>query len=193
MDFGIVFTSNTQHVNDLTDGGVGVLGPIYNLDHHLVASLAAGKFVQRNKDVGSQELAVGSELGKVLEHLQRADKYLFLALENLNDFGLGLQTVACRTDVYQHAVAVQGVHRLALGNHDGLAVVAGGIHAVLTVAAANKDAFSHRRTVRRLVAAGTHLHQESIHGELVQYLNDEHAALGRIGTHSSRHLLVVER
>ena len=144
MNLGIVFTSNSQHVNHLTDGRVGFLRPFDNLNDHLVARLATSKFVQRDEDVGGEELAVGSELGKIFEHLQRADKHLLLALENLHDFGLRLQAVACRTDVYQHAVTVQGVHRVALGNHDGLAVIAGSVHAVLAVAAANEDALGNR-------------------------------------------------
>ena len=192
MDFGIVLASHAQHVNDLADGRVGVLGPLHDFYNRLVARAASCQLIQGDKDVGSEKLAVGGQLGKVFHHLQRADKDLLLALEDFHYLGFRLQAVTRRTDVDQHAVAVQGVHRVALGNHDGLAVVAGGVHAVLAVAAADEDALGHRRAVSRLVAAGTHLHQETVHGELVQNFDDEHATLWCVGANGCRHLLVIE-
>ena len=193
MDLGIVLAGNTQHVNHLADGRVGILWPFDNLDYHLVSGAAAGQLVQRDEDVGGQELAVGGQLGKVLEYLQRADKHLLLALQNLHDFGLRLHAGASGTDVDQHAVAVQGVHRVALGNHDGLAVVGGGVHTVLAVAAADEDALGHLRAIGCLVAADTHLNKEAVNSQLLQYVDDEGPAPGRIGAHGCRHLLVVER
>ena len=44
-----------------------------------------------------------------------------------------------------------------------------------------------------LVTAHAHLNQEAVNSQLFEYLNNESAALGGIGTYSSRHLLVVER
>ena len=183
MDLGIVLTGNTQHVDHFADGRVGVLGPLHNLDDDLVASLAASEFVQRDENISGQELAVGRQLGEVLQHLQRADKHLFLAFQNLHYLGLGFHAVACSADVYQHAVTVQGVHRVALGHHDGLAVIAGGIDTVLAVTAPDENALGHRRTAGSLVAARAHRHQEAVDGQLVQDLDNECAALGRVGTH----------
>ena len=192
VDLGIVLTGDTQHVNHLADGRVGVLGPIDNLDDHLVAGPSSCQLVQRDEDVGSQEFAVCSQLCEVLHHLQGAHKHLFLALENFYYFGFGLHSVSCSADVHQHAVAVQGMHRVTLGNHDGQAVVAGRVHAVLSVAAADEDALGHRRTVHCLIAARSHLGQEAVHGKLLQNLDNEGASLGRISPHGRRHLFVVE-
>ena len=192
MNLGIVLAGHSQHVNDLADGRVGILGPLDNFNDNLVSGLAAGEFIQRDEDIGSQELAVGGQLGEILEHLQRADKHLFLAFENFHDFGLGFHAVPCRADVHEHPVAVQGMHRVAFGYHDGQAVVAGGVHAVLAVAAADEDSLGYRRTVGGLVAASTRLDEETVHGQLVQNLDDECAPLGSIGSNSCRHLLVIE-
>lgn len=113
MNLGIVLTSHTQHVNHLADGRVGILGPVHNLDDHLVTGLAAGKFVERDEDIGGQELAICCQLGKILQHLQGADKHLLLALQDSHHFGLGFHAVARRPDVNQHTVTVQGMHRVA--------------------------------------------------------------------------------
>ena len=192
VDLGIVLAGDTQHVNHLADGRVGVLGPINDFSDHLVTGPSSCQFVERDEDVGSQEFAVDSQLCEVLHHLQGAHKYLLLAFENFYYFGFGLHAVASSADMYQHTVAVQGMHRVALGNHDGQTVIAGRVHAVLAVAAADEDALSHRRTVHCLVAAWAHLGQETVHGKLLQNLNNEGASLGRIGPHGSRHLFVVE-
>ena len=193
MNLGIVLACHTQHVNHLADGRIGILGPIYNLDNHLVASLATGQSVQRNKDVCGQELAVSGKLGKVFHHLQRTDEHLLLALENLYNLGLRLHAMACSADVHQHAVTVQGMHRVALGNHDGQTVITSGIHTVLAVTAADEDAFSYRRAVHGLVAARPCLSQEAVHGQLFQDVHDERATFGGVSANSGRHLLVVER
>ena len=144
MNLGIVFASNTQNVDDLTDGAVGILGPLHNFHHRLVAGFAASEFVKRDKDVGSQELAVSGQLGEIFHHLQGTDKHLFLALQDFHHLGLRLHAMASGADVYQYTVTVQSVHRVALSNHDGVSIVAGRVNAVLAIAAANKDALGNR-------------------------------------------------
>ena len=41
MNLGIVLASDTQHVNHLTDGRVGILRPVDDFDNNLVARLAS--------------------------------------------------------------------------------------------------------------------------------------------------------
>ena len=100
MNLGIVLARHAKHVNDLTDGAVGIFGPLNNLHHRLVAGLAASKFVQRNEDISSEELAVSGQLGEIFHHLQGADKHLLLAFQDFNDLGLGLHAVSSGADVY---------------------------------------------------------------------------------------------
>ena len=94
--------------------------------------------------------------------------------------------------MHQHTVAVQCVHRVALGHHDGVTVIIGGIYTVLAVAATDEEALGHHRAVSCLVTTGTHLNQEAVNGQLLQNLDNNGAALGRVGPHSSRDLLVIE-
>ena len=130
---------------------------------------------------------------KILEHLQGSYKDLLLAFKDFDHFGLGLQAMTGRTDVHQHAVSIQGVHRVALGDHDGQSVIAGSVHTVLAVATTNENTLGHRRAVSSLITSWAHLDQETINCQLLKYLNNHSTSLGRIGTHSCRHLLVVER
>ena len=131
-------------------------------------------------------------MSEIFHHLQGADKHLFLALQDFNYLGLGLHTVSSGTDVYQNPVTIEGVHRVALGDHDGVSVVASRVDAVLAITATNEDALGHRRAVDRLETASTHLGEEAVDRQLLQDLDDESAPLGCIGTHGSRHLLVIE-
>ena len=193
VNLGIVLASDTQHVNHLTDGRVGILGPVDDLRNHLVTRPASRQLVQRDEDVGRQELAVDGQLGKIFHYLQRAHKHLLLALEDFDDLGFGSLAMTSGADMHQHAVAVERMQRVTLLDSDGLTVVAGGIHAVLTVTATDEDTLGHHRAVHRLVAARAYLSQEAVNGQLVKNFDDEHPALGCVGPNGCRHLLVVER
>ena len=110
IDFGIVAASLTQHINHLAHRAVGVFRPFDDFHHHLIASLSTHGFFGRNEDVGGKELTVGDKHREVFLHLQRAGKHLLFAFENLNHLGFRLHAFACRTDMHQHTVAIEGVH-----------------------------------------------------------------------------------
>ena len=192
MDLGIVLARHAQHVNHFADGRVGVLGPVHDFRHHLVAGLTTGELVQRDEDICSQELAVGCQLCEVFQHLQRTHEHLLLAFQDFHDLGLGFQPVSGGTNVHQHTVPVERMHRVALGDHDGQSVIAGCVHAVLAVAATDEDALGNRRPVHGLETAGSNLCQETVHRQLFENLDDEGAPFGRVGPDGSRHLLVIE-
>ncbi len=192
MNLSIILASLAQHVYHLANGAVRALGPLDDAHHHLVAGLAASKFVERDKNVGGKKLAVGCQVGEIFSYVKCANEHLLLALHNLYNLGLGLKTTAGGANVYHHLVAVEGMHRVALGHHDGCAIVTFQYHAVLAVAAAHKD------TCRNIIAlggaklAGSYLIDKPVDRELLQYLNNESTLLGGLGSHLSAHLLVVE-
>ena len=192
MNLGIVLAGASQHVDHLADGAVGILWPLDDACHHLVARLPTLELVERDEDVGGQELAVHHQMGKVFLDLQCAGEHLLVALQNLDDLGLGFQAHACRADVHAHAVAMQGVHRVALGHHDGFAVGGTDVHTVLAVAAADECALGHHRASGGLVASHALLDDKAVDGQLFQNLDDDGALLGGLGTHGGTHLLVVE-
>ena len=193
MDVKAHLAGIAQHIFHLAYWGVGVLGPVHDAHHNLVARFTALETVKRNEYVGSQELGVAHEHCIVLLHMQRAHKHLFLAFDNLNNLGFGFHAVSCGADVHHHLVTVEGVHRVALGHHDGVAVLAAYVHAVLAVAAAYEAALGHHRTVSSLETACIHLNEESVHSQLFQYIDDESTLLGGSRAHRARNLLVIER
>ena len=190
---GIVLACFSQHVDHLADGAVGILWPLNDACHHLLAGLPATQLVQWDENVGGKEFAVYYQVGKIFLDLQGADKHLLFALKDLEHLGLRLQTHTCRADVYLNAVAVQGVHRVALSHVDGLAVLGTNVHAVLAVAAADEGALGDHRTAGGTIAADALLDDKAVNGKLFQDFDDDGTVFGRLGAHGSTHLLVVER
>ncbi len=109
MDFGIVLAGHAQHIDYFAHRAVGVLRPFHNACHGLVAGLASLEFVDGYENVGSQEFAVGGQMGKIFLHLQCAYEHLLFGLDDFKHFGLGFESGARSAYVHQHAVAVEGV------------------------------------------------------------------------------------
>ena len=195
VNLGIVLAGAAQDVLDGADWAVGVLGPLDDAHDGLVASGATRQFVERDKDVGGQELAIGGKHSVVLLHIEGAHKHLLFALHNLDDLGLGLHAGTHRADVHHHAVTVEGVHRVALSNHDGLATrIVVEHHTVLAVAATHENTRRHRaRAAHGTEPPGGLLVQEAIGGQMLKNLDNERALTRRRGADGGRHLLVVER
>ena len=118
VDFGIVVAGSTQHINHLAHGAIGIVGPLHYSHYGLVAAESALELVFGDKYVGGEEFAVGEQIGVVFLHLKRAYEHLVLLFEHFNHFGFGLASAASCADVHTHLVAIESVHRVALGNEN---------------------------------------------------------------------------
>ena len=131
-------------------------------------------------------------MGKIFLDVENANEHLVFAFNNLYHLGFGLKATARSADVNHHLVAVEGVHRVALGNHDGGAVVALENDAVLAIAAAHKHSRGNIVALGCLELAWRYLGDESVNRQLLKNLDNEGALLGGLGSHLGAHLLVVE-
>ena len=191
VHLGVVLAVFTQDVDHLAAGVGSVVGPVGDAHHSLVAGDTALEFGLGDEDVGGQILGVGIEGGKVLVDAQGADESLVFGLDNLGDHGLGLAALDTGGDAYAHAVAVEGVERVALGHKYGLAVVVGH-DTVFAVAQAHEGARGRDSVDRHLVLAGRHLDEVAVKGELGQ-VQGHGALLGRgVEAAGGRDLLVIE-
>ena len=167
-----------------------VVAPLHDAGHGLVAVLATLEASARQHDVGGQELGIRHKGGIVLLYLKRADKLLVLGLDYLYDLSLRLLALAGGADHHAHLVAVQGVHRVALG-HEYLLVVHH--HGVLAVAAAHEvtDVFGAAVGLG-LVFAQLHLHDVVGGCKLVEHVDHIHPVRGMRGPDAERYLFIIK-
>ena len=165
IDFGIVLAGLAEHVDNLALGVLGIVGPVGDAHHGLVARLAAAKFRLGYIYVGGKELRVGEQVGEVAVDLEYAYECLLLTLNYVYDLGLGLGTLDTCGNGDLDPVAVEGVHRVALGHEDFFGSIVGD-NAVLAVRAAHKRAHGLCRALRQSVFAGRCLHQNAVEGKL---------------------------
>ena len=123
----VVVASFTKDVHYLTYGVAGSLGPLYNLHYGLVAALAALELVARDEDVIVERAALGEQEGIVALHLEDTYESIVGPLEDLHHLAFGhAAATAAGKEAHAHAVAMQGVHRVTLGNVYRLLVLLGG-------------------------------------------------------------------
>ena len=190
VHLGVVLPFRSEDVEDFAARVHLVVAPAGDAGHGLVAVLAPFELVARDDDVGGEEFRVGHERRIILVDLDCADKLLLLGLHDLYHAGLGILAAAgCRNN-HAHLVAVEGMHRVALGHHDLLVV---DHHGVLAVAAAHEIADVLRAAVSfRLVSSEIHLHDVADGGELVEDVDHIHAQRPALGADAKRYLLIVE-
>ena len=111
---------------------------IHDAGHCLVAVLSSLEFRAGEYDVGGKELGVCHEGGIVLVDLERAYKLLLLGLDDLDHSRFGAVAFAGGRHHDAHFVAIERMHRVALGHHDHLVV---DHDCVLAVAAAHEEAY----------------------------------------------------
>ena len=191
VHLGVVLALPAEDVEDLSYGVHLVLRPGGDSGDGLVARLAAAQAVAGYDDVGGQELGVGHQGGVVALHLEGADEVLVVALDDLDDARLGLGSTAGGGDFHADAVAVEGVHGVALGHQDALVVDR---HGVAAVAAAREDALLGGASVGGgLVLAQGHFLDLLGGHQVVQEVYDVVAGRGVGGAYAVGYLLVVER
>ncbi len=120
-----------------------------------------------------------------------ANKHLIVLLDNFEHLALGLNTFASGGHENLHLVAVEGVHRIALGNEYSLIVTVEN-HGVLAVAASGEYSGSHIAPVGSLVFTGSHLNQLTVKLHLGKAHGYSFLCLWGISPDSMRHLLVIE-
>ena len=167
VHLGVVLAVASQYVLDLAEGRLLVFGPLGDAHDGLVAVLGALELLARDDDVGGEELRVGVQHTELLLEADSADEGLRVLLDNLGDDGLGFDAFAARGHGDGDLVAVEGVHGVALGHHDCLAVLVSD-DGVLAVAAANEGAGGDDIALGALVFAGGNLEEVAVKGELCQ-------------------------
>ncbi len=129
---GVVFAGASEDVDHSAFGVLGFFRPFGYAHDCLVAAFAPFELVLRNEDVAGEELGVGFKECDGLVDLQRADEHLFLWLHDVDYLCFGFLPFAAGGDVDFHAVAVEGMHGVALRHEDGFVVIVG-YDAVLAV------------------------------------------------------------
>ena len=149
-----IFSIGCVGVGLLVTGGVtafqappvGVLmigiGPLSDLHHSAVVGLAAFQLALGNEDIMDKEIVGSDEIGQLPVYLEPAYKLVFCPVKNLDDLCLFDVLLPACHEAYFHAVAVEGSHRVALRNEDGL-VATVGHERVLTVGLAHEGSFLH--------------------------------------------------
>ena len=142
VHLGVVLPLAAQDVDDLSDGALGVGGPLHNFHHGLVAVLAALEFVLGDEDVRGQRAAFGDEEAVASLYLQLSDERVVGALQDVGDLGLtGMARTTCQHG-HAHPVAVEGMERVTFAHEDALSAVVGQ-EGVVAVALAHKGTLHH--------------------------------------------------
>ena len=165
-----------------------MFGPLDEFHHGLITGLSAGKMFFRNKHISGQRTPLGDEEAVTAFHLQRSHK---LVVRSLDDFGyLRLTRVApsaCQKGD-AHAVAIEGVQRVAFAHQNALSSVIGQ-ESIVSVALATERSFHHLRTDGQSVSTIPVGSQMVIGHEVGQHIHCEHFGRMRPGTHSIKNLL----
>ena len=192
MHLHVVLSLLAQHVDDLAHDVLRVLRrPLRDLHHSHLPCLAALELFLRYENVVHEELALGDEERIVFLHLQRAHSLVVLALNDLGDDGLLDVVLPSCHQRHPHAVTVQGKHRVALGDEDGLAPVVGH-ERVLAVGLADERALLHLCLQVQLVGIVARLCQPVVPCHLFHHVDGEH--LQRVGVELQllENVLVIE-
>ncbi len=114
MDLGVVLSCLSEYVNDGAAGILGLFWPVGDAYDGFVSGHTTLEFTFGDEDVAGQEFGICLEESHVFIDLQCADECLFFLLDYLYHLCLRFETFAACGDVDSHAVAVEGVHGVAL-------------------------------------------------------------------------------
>ena len=141
----VVVALLAQHVNDLTDHVLRVLGrPLGDSHYSLLAVLATLQFFLGYEDIVHEDVALRNQEGIVLLHLQLTYCLIYLVRQNLYDHSFLHVFLATRHHGHTYPVTIEGKHRVALRDEDGLATVVG-LERVLAVGLADKRTLLYLR------------------------------------------------
>ena len=108
------------------------IGPLCDFHNCLIARLSATQLLARYDNVVGVEGARGDEHGQFFVNTQGAHKGIAGVLQNFNHLCLFNVVAAARHDRHAHTVAIEGIHRVALGYKQRCAAIVGskGVFAV---------------------------------------------------------------
>ncbi|CCX44431.1 unknown [Prevotella sp. CAG:1031] len=180
MHLGLILSAHTENIDNLATRVFVVVVPFGYADNGLVACLASFEPVARNENVSCQKFTVGQQISEIFIDFQRADKHLVFLFENFDDFSLRLGSTATGGDRHTHTVAVEGVHRVALGHEDSLGILVG-YNGVFAVAAAHENAGGLCCAVYVLIFSGSSLDDVAVESHLGQQQGYGALKLCRVG------------
>ena len=152
VHLGVVVALLSEQVHHLAHRALRVVGPLHDLHHRLVARLAALELVLGYEDVVGQRAAFRHEEAVSALHLQVSDEGVGGALHDLGHFGLAGVAGPAGQHHYAHAVAVEGVERVAFHHEYALSAVVGQ-EGVAAVALALEGALHYVRAQGAAVVA----------------------------------------
>ena len=193
MHLRIIIPRHAQYVHHFTHRAISAFGPVHYLHHGLVAGLAGFKQFLGDKNVGSQEFAVGNKQSIIVLHFESAYKHLLLGFENLEHLRLGFTVGSLGADVYLHFVAIERMLGVALGHKYHFAATRVEHHAIFSITATHKCARAHHITVGELKLAGGGLLQHAFYSEFFYYLHHQSACQRTVGAYGRRYLLIIVR
>ena len=193
MHLDVVVALLTQHVDNLSDDVLRLLRrPLRNLDHCLVARLAALQLLLRYQHVVHKDVSFRHEEGIVLLHLQLTHGLVNLVRQNLYHHRLLHVPLTTCHHSHAHPVTIHGKQRVTLRDKDVLAAVIG-LKRVLAVSLADECTLLHLRLQVQLVAIVAVLRQEVVPSHLVHRLHCQHLGRMRRQLQVPEYLLKRER
>ena len=192
VNFGIVLAGSAEDIDHLAARIFHLLGPFGDFNDGLVAIFATLEFGLRDKDVAGEKFGIGLQESEMAFDLKCSDKHLLLGLDDFHHLRLRLLAAAMGGDGNSHAVAVESVHRIALGHEDCLLVVVGH-HTVLAVGATHERAHGKVGARRSLVFARCGLHQLAVESQFGEHHGYAPLRGGRFRADCGGYLLIVER
>ena len=110
----VVVARHAQPLDQLAHGALAPFGPVGDAHDDLFAVLHVGVLLFREVDVHRHAARVGPHEDLVRAHLGHADVGFAAALDDARDFAFEFPVAAAVDGHHLHAVAVQGVGRVAL-------------------------------------------------------------------------------
>ena len=174
MHLGVVLARLSQNVHHFADGVLGVLGPLHDAHHGLIAGFSFFKVRTRDKDVARQRSVLRQQVCVVLAHLQRAHELLVRAFQNFCHGRLAHMVAPPRHHCHAHRVAVHRMHTVTLGHQYRFAAV-GRLESILSIGFATEGSFHHlRREVQRIKAVLAILLDVIVHEKRLQDVDTHH-------------------
>ena len=189
----IVVALLAQHVDDLTDDVLRVLRrPLGNLHDGLVARLTTLQLLLGYQDIMNEDITLRHEEGIVFLHLQFTDGLVHLMRDDLDHHSLLDMVLSTSHQRHFYTVAIQGEHRVALADEDGLAAIVG-FKRVLAVSLTDKGTFLHLCLQVQPVGVVADLRQEVVPRHLLHQVDGHHLDGMRVELQSLEYLLKRER
>ena len=188
----VVVARHAEPFDQLAHGAFAAFGPVGDADHDLFAVLHVGVLLFREVDVHRHAARVGPHEDLVRAHLGHADVGFAAAFDDARDFAFEFPVAAAVDGHHLHAVAVQGVGRVALID-ENIVLLALDPHVYRTARRHVGDAFEVGQVlVREPVFLAGALLDDAFVVQASQYLERFAASLFRRAARSRREVFERE-